>query len=112
MTAFSLLDRDTADFLKPCRLRLVRGSSGPLPDLSDGADRRADIFDDARAGPGAPKLLALMAILDEFDKRVSRTMRSSYRLRRPCQPTRPLCHKSRLVVQRLLGWLSDPLALR
>jgi len=53
-----------------------------------------------------------MAILDEFDKRVSRTMRSSYRLRRPCQPTRPLCHKSRLVVQRLLGWLSDPLALR
>jgi len=64
MTAFSLLDRDTADFLKPCRLRLVRGSSGPLPDLSDGADRRADIFDDARAGPGAAKLLALMAILD------------------------------------------------
>ena len=29
MTAFSLLDRDTADFLKPCRLRLVRGSPGP-----------------------------------------------------------------------------------
>jgi hypothetical protein len=92
MTAFSLQDRDTADFLKPCRLRLVRGSSGPCRTYRTGRTG-GQIFSTHAPVPAPPNCWHLWPSL-MFDKRVSRTMRSSYRVRRPCQPTRPLCGRA------------------